>query len=71
MISVGGSKSAADYEVPVVRALVAETWKRMEIEIEWGFDQATAGKDYSGRIETYDGVVTDCAACRRRQDDSG
>jgi hypothetical protein len=58
VISVGGGKSAADYEVPAVRSLVAETWKRMEIEIEWGFDSINAGKDYSGRIETYDGVVT-------------
>ena len=29
----------------------------MDVEIEWGFDPATAGKDYSGRIETYDGGV--------------
>ena len=30
----------------------------IEIEYEWGFDTATTDKDYSGRIETYDGVVT-------------
>ena len=33
----------------------------MDIEIEWGFDPATAEKDYSGRIETYDGAWPDCA----------
>jgi hypothetical protein len=57
VISVSGGKCAADYDVPVVRSLVADTWKKMDLEIEWGFDRATAGKDYSGRIETYDGLV--------------
>ena len=57
VISVGGGKTAADYDVPTVRALVTDTWKKMDLEIEWGFDPATAAKDYSGRIETYDGVV--------------
>ena len=51
-------KSASDYAVPVTRVLVAEKWKKMDIEIEWGFDQTTAGKDYSGRIETYDGLLS-------------
>ena len=31
------------------------TWKHMDLEIEWGFDPATAGKNYSGRVEIYDG----------------
>ncbi len=57
VISVVGSP-AADFDVPAVRALVAETWKRMDIEIEWGYEPSTAGKDYSGRIETYDGRLT-------------
>ena len=72
VISVGGAKTAADYDVPTVRALVADTWKKMDVEIEWGFDPATAGKDYSGRIETYDGVVAGLApAGRRRQHHGG
>ena len=58
VVSVVGDKIAADYDVPTVRVLVADTWKKMDIEIEWGFDKSTAEKDYSGRIETYDGVVT-------------
>ncbi|MGB2937951.1 MAG: hypothetical protein WBD05_07110 [Phycisphaerae bacterium] len=57
VISVGGSKSAADYAVPAVRVLVADLWKRMDVEIEWGFDPVTAEKDYSGRVETYDGMA--------------
>ena len=32
-------------------------WKKMDLEIEWGFDKATAASDYSGRIEAYDGIV--------------
>ena len=57
VISVVGAKSASDYDVPTVRTLVAETWKKMDVEIEWGFDQITAEKDYSGWVETYDGMV--------------
>jgi hypothetical protein len=57
VIGVGGSQIAADYAVPAVRVLVADPWKRMDVEIEWGFDQVTAEKDYSGRVETYDGML--------------
>jgi hypothetical protein len=56
IVSVVG-KSASDYAIPTARACVAETWKRMDVEIEWGFDPTAAGKDYSGRVETYDGLV--------------
>lgn len=59
VISVKGGKSAADYAVPAVRVRVADTWKKMDVEIEWGFDKATAGQDYSGRLETYDGQVAE------------
>lgn len=57
VISVGGDKLAADYAVPAVRVLVADRWKQIDIEIEWGYDAASAQKDYSGHIETYDGIV--------------
>jgi hypothetical protein len=56
-ISVGDASNISKFDIPIVRALVAEVWKKMEVEIEWGFDKTTAGKDYSGRIEAYDGVV--------------
>jgi len=61
VIGVGGGKAAADFDVPVVRAVVAEKWKRMDLEIEWGYEPSTADKDYSGRIETYDGRLTQLA----------
>ena len=57
IVSVAGDKVASDYDVPTVRVLTADAWKKMDVEIEWAFDPATAGKDYSGRIETYDGSV--------------
>ena len=48
---------ASAYEVPAVRAFTPDVWKKMDLEIEWGFDKSTAGLNYSGRIEAYDGVV--------------
>ncbi len=39
VISVSGGKTAADCDVPAVRCLVADTWKKMDLEIEWGFDR--------------------------------
>jgi hypothetical protein len=68
VLSAGGAKSAADFDVPQVRVWVADVWKKMEVEIEWGFDQAAAGKDFSGRIETYDGRV---AGLRSLDGDAG
>ena len=59
VVSVRGQHEASAYEVPAIRALVPDVWKKMNLEIEWGFDQATAGLDYSGRIEAYDGVLSD------------
>ncbi len=57
VVSLGEGKTAADYDAPAVRAIVADRWKKMDVEIEWGFDDATAARDYSGSIETYDGVA--------------
>jgi hypothetical protein len=68
VISVGAGKSAVDHDVPQARVLVADVWKKMEVEIEWGFDATTTNKDYSGRIETYDGVV---AGLRPFEGDAG
>ncbi len=51
--AVTGSES----DVPKMRVLVPEVWKKMQVEVEWGFDTTTADKDYSGRIEAYDGLL--------------
>ena len=65
---VRGGKDASAYAVPVIRALTPQTWKKTELEIEWGFDNATAALDYDGRIEAYDGIIADVQPLAR---DSG
>lgn len=57
VVRVRGPQDAAAYEVPTVQAFTPDLWKRMDLEIEWGFDKAEAAADYSGRIEAYDGIV--------------
>jgi hypothetical protein len=56
VVSVRGERDASAYEVPTVQAFTTEAWKKMDLEIEWGFDKAL---DYSGRIDAYDGVLSD------------
>jgi len=55
VVSVIGEKDAAQYGVPQIRVLVPDSWKKMDVEIEWGFDGATAAKDYTGHADAYDG----------------
>lgn len=59
VVSVAGEKDVSQYDVPAVRVLTPEAWKKMDLEIEWGFDTARSSKDYSGRIEAYDGRIHD------------
>jgi hypothetical protein len=59
VVSVRGEKEATAYAVPAVRAFVPDTWKAMDLEIEWGFDDARAALDYGGRIEPYDAAAAD------------
>jgi len=55
--AVRGQKDASAFAVPQQHAIVPDVWKRIEIEIEWGFDEATASRRYDGRVEVYDGIV--------------
>ena len=57
VVSVRGERDASAFAVPAVRAFVPDVWKRMNVEIEWGFDDATGGLEYDGRIEAYDGII--------------
>ncbi len=68
VISVGAGKLAADFAVPTARVLVADRWKKVDVEIEWGYEHAAAGKDYTGRLETYDGRI---AGLRPLEGDAG
>jgi hypothetical protein len=36
--AVRGDDDASNFAVPAVRALVPDVWKKMDLEIEWGFD---------------------------------
>ena len=45
VVSVRGDAESARYSVPTVRAIVPDTWKRLDLELEWGFDAAAAAGD--------------------------
>jgi hypothetical protein len=60
--AVRGEKDASTFAVPAVRALVPDVWKRMELEIEWGFEDATATREYDGRVDAYDGIMSEVRA---------
>ena len=47
--------------VPQIRAYGPETWKRMDVEIEWGFKAGTQQADYDGRVEGFFGLAGDIA----------
>lgn len=57
VVSLRGEQGAADYAVPTLRAFVPDVWKKLDLEIEWGFAQAQAALPYDGRVEAYDGVL--------------
>jgi hypothetical protein len=57
VVSVLGDKVAGLYDVPDVRVLTPDTWKKMDVEVEWGFDKENQSKPYDGHIEAYDGRI--------------
>jgi len=57
VVAAAEGKDAGALSVPEVRALVPDRWKRMELEIEWGFDAATSALPFGGRLEAYDGKI--------------
>jgi hypothetical protein len=61
VVSVRGTNAAAAFVVPDLRALAPDKWKQMNVEIEWGYEKDRAKLDYSGRLETYDGRLSDVA----------
>ena len=52
-----GAPAGGRYAVPDIRVLGLKDWKRMDLEIEWGFQAGTDKSDYSGRIEGYLGIA--------------
>jgi hypothetical protein len=57
VVSVTGNEEATRFDVPQARVIVPESWKKMDLEVEWGFDPSTKGKDFSGRVDAYDGRI--------------
>jgi hypothetical protein len=48
---------ASDYDAPTIRAFGTEAWKRIAVEIEWGFEPSRSTADYGGRLAAYDAIV--------------
>ena len=60
--------SASAYEVPVVRAFTPDVWKKMDMEIEWGFDKSDGR---AGIQRTHRGVRRDRGPREPLADDAG
>jgi hypothetical protein len=60
--AVRGPKEASAYAVPSLQAFVADQWKQMDVEIEWGYEPGRATLAYDGRIEAYDGRLAQLQA---------
>ena len=52
----GGVNLAAPPAVPTVRVLAPQTWKRLDVVIEWGLQKGAERRAFDGRIEAYNGV---------------
>ncbi|MBI2298000.1 MAG: hypothetical protein HYU66_03455 [Armatimonadetes bacterium] len=57
--AVAGETPAASFAVPEVRAYGPDTWKKLELEIEWGWEPERAALRYDGGVAAYDGVLSD------------
>ena len=55
VVAVRGPKEASAFAVPALQAFVADQWKQMDVEVEWGFEAARAPLAYDGHIDVYDG----------------
>jgi hypothetical protein len=55
-------KEASAYAVPTVQAFVADHWKQMDVELEWGYEAGREALPYAGHIEAYDGRVAQLQA---------
>jgi len=52
-----GGRQGSQFPVPTMRAIVPEMWKKVDLELEWGFQDTTHAGVYDGRIEAYDGII--------------
>lgn len=68
VVALRGGRKASAFAVPTVQAFVPDRWKKLEVELEWGFEDARTTLDYDGRVAAYDGVLGDI---RPLPDDAG
>ena len=47
------STGGAAHVVPNINVLCPSVWKRMDVEIEWGFQPGTENKNFDGRVEPF------------------
>ncbi len=57
--SIRGAGRASAFAVPEVCAFGSDVWKSAEVEVEWGFDEAMTALAFDGRVEAYDGRISD------------
>jgi len=55
----GKPRDAAGYAVPEMRVYGPDTWRQMDVEIEWGFAPERSALPYDGALSAYDGVIAD------------
>lgn len=67
VVALRGNHDARGQAVPALRALVPDLWKRMEVEVEWGFEATRRSLPYDGRVEPYDGVITQLRPLRENR----
>jgi hypothetical protein len=52
-----GVGAAGSFDVPTVQVLVPQTWKPMDLIIEWGFQEGAEKLPFDGTIAIYNGVL--------------
>jgi hypothetical protein len=55
----GGAETGRKPAVPSIRVLSPSlgAWKRMDVEIEWGFQEGKEKADFGGRLESHVGII--------------
>ena len=51
------TKEPVKCAVPQILAYGPENWKKIDVELEWGFKEGTQKLDFSGRVEGFFGLV--------------
>ncbi len=52
-----GAGPAGSFDVPTIEVLAPQTWKPLELVIEWGFQEGTEKLPFDGSVEIYNGLL--------------